>query len=771
MKKIVLELLLFFVVNIAFSQTQFTKDALTYEIISENQVKVIGCQISATTVNIPESVSPENSSINYTVTTIGNLAFDNCVYITNITIPNTITKIEKNAFKRCKGLSSITLPNTITSIDSNTFHSCESLTTINIPNTITNISHQAFAYCTSLNSITLPENATIAIDAFYNTGTTITINDVTYGGNDTINVGEDYKFTNIGFITFYLGEETYHTTEASVVKCNKNKIGHFSIPDSITYNNNTYPVTVIKKDAFYNCTKLTSITINKAIKSIETEAFFESNKLDSVICQSPLAPKLGSQVFRGTSISKKLIIPFEADYNTWTEAYDWKRIYHLIEENDTITLANDFTITNKKRIINNGVLKIPYGKQLINQTENNITGIIEIETDILSNTHWSMIGAPFSNYKLDAIKQGSRDVSVSTFDYTTGNWSEEWATIETQIEKGEGFLLWSFAEEKSIFTTDAEGEAENYILNNENEITLTKTLTTYSNGNWIALANPYLFKIDVSKFIARNRAKLQGQDGIYKLNNNGEFQYITQGEINPTEGFFVNYENPEAQTITFAKNQRLIPAKAEKKKEYIKIKMQDSEKETELLFCHNQDAKASYDVFDANKLFSLTETTEPYFLTENIALVKEEVNILPYTATINIRNHQSKEITLSVENIPEGISVFLLDNGYDVKMNNGEKYTTRITEGENANRFQLLVKKAHKIESIEAEEITIENKNREITIHSPNNNFIVKIYNTIGQEIFSTKERNFTLDKALSGAYLIKLQSNRNSKSKKIIIY
>ncbi len=250
MKKIFLELLLFFVANIAFSQTQFTKDALTYEIISENQVKVIGCQISATTVNIPESVSPENSSTNYIVTTIGNSAFDNCVYITNITIPNTITKIETNAFKRCKGLSSITLPNTITSIDSNTFHSCESLTTINIPNTITNISHQAFAYCTSLSTITLPENATIAMNAFDNIGNTITINDVTYGGNDTINVGEDYRFTNIGFATFHLGNETYHTTEASVVKCNKNKIGHFSIPDSITYNNNTYPVTVIKKTPF-----------------------------------------------------------------------------------------------------------------------------------------------------------------------------------------------------------------------------------------------------------------------------------------------------------------------------------------------------------------------------------------------------------------------------------------------------------------------------------------------------------------------------------------
>ena len=58
---------------------------------------------------------------------------------------------------------------------------------------------------------------------------------------------------------------------------------------------------------------------------------------------------------------------------------------------------------------------------------------------------------------------------------------------------------------------------------------------------------------------------------IDKLNNNGEFQYITQGEINVTEGFFVNYVSSSEQTVTFAKNQRLTTAKAEKKKQYIKL--------------------------------------------------------------------------------------------------------------------------------------------------------------------------------------------------------
>ena len=293
-------------------------------------------------------------------------------------------------------------------------------------------------------------------------------------------------------------------------------------------------------------------------------------------------------------------------------------------------------ITNRVGLINNGVLRIPYGKQLIDTTNGNISGIIEVETDILSNSHWSFVGAPFSGYKLDAIKPGSRDVSVLTFDYTTEEWNNQWATIDTTIETGEGFILWSFAEEATVFTTKPNSEAENYTLNN------TDLILTKQSGNWLALANPYTFKIDVSKFIADNQNKIQGQDGIYIINSSGEFQYITQGEINLTQGFFVNYANEGEDTVIFSKSQRQTNAKTEKKKEYITIKMKEGERESQLFFSLNPNAKTEYDIYDANKLFSLNQITEPYFLTANKALIKEEVNTLPYTAKINVKSYEKK---------------------------------------------------------------------------------------------------------------------------------
>ena len=792
MKKIVFLFFALLLANFVIGQETFQIENLTYKISSSNTVEVYDCETSATSVTIPESVIAPNNSTTYnvtsigekafqynysleqveipnSVTTIGNSAFHNCTKLKEIIIPNSVTTIGKNAFQKCNNLPSITLSNTLTSIDSNAFLDCSSLTTIVIPNSVTSIAHQAFANCSSLTSVTLPENATIAINAFDNAGKRDTINGVVYSGNDTLNVS-NYKFTNTGFLTFHLGNETYQTTEASIEYCDRNKIGAFIIPESITHNGVSLSTTVIKDDAFANCANLTSITIGKEIKSIGNEAFYGCKNLGSIICLATTAPKLGSQVFNKTSNNRKLITPFSSNYNFWKSYITWSKTNYLIQENDTITLESDFMITNKVGLINNGVLRIPYGKQLIDTTNSVITGIIEIETPILPTDKWSFVGAPLSDYKLDAIKRGTRDVAVSTFDYTTGNWSNEWATIATPIETGEGFLLWSFANEPTVFTTDSEGDLPDYTLNNAQEIIVTKNLTTYQNGNWFALANPYTFKLDVDSIISQNKTKIQGQDGIYKLNNNGEFQYITEGEINVTEGFFLNYANSGKDTVSFSKTQRKRNAKTEKKKEYITLKLQDKERETQLLFSHNEKAKTNYDIFDANKLFSLTEITEPYFLTDGVALVKEEVDKLPYTATLNVRSAESKEVQFRVDNIPENITVFLLDNGQEILMNNSAEYTTTITEGKNAERFQLLVKKQQRLEEIKTNEIAIKNNNREIYIETSLDNLQVKVFNSLGQEIFSTKEKIFTLNKLSAGAYLIKAYNKNTIQTAKIII-
>lgn len=289
----------------------------------------------------------------------------------------------------------------------------------------------------------------------------------------------------------------------------------------------------------------------------------------------------------------------------------------------------------------------------------------------------------------------------------------------------------------------------------------------------MALANPYTFKLDVAEFLEDNTAIKQELQGrcVYRLNEEGAFDPAFDGAINLTEGFFVNFANPGDNTATFNKDQRHIGAKKSiAKKDYLKLTMKDGNKERELYFAQNEEAKQEYDIFDANKLFAPIEITEPYFVTDGVALVKEEVKELPYYATLNIKNYDSKEVTFRVDNIPEDVYVYLLDNGQDIKMNGGVKYTTNIAVGENEDRFKLLIKKARRIAEEITTDIYVHNSNRYVTITTTQKDLKIEVYNTLGQKVFETNKYNFYLDNVPSGTYILKIHNKHARKNAKIVI-
>ena len=117
-------------------------------------------------VVIPSSVT--NNGTIYSVTSIGNDAFENCSGLTSVTIPNSVTSIGEWAFWECSGLTSVTIGNSVTSIGEAAFSWCSSLTSVTIPNSVTSIGERAFAWCSSLTSVTIGNSVTsIGNDAFY----------------------------------------------------------------------------------------------------------------------------------------------------------------------------------------------------------------------------------------------------------------------------------------------------------------------------------------------------------------------------------------------------------------------------------------------------------------------------------------------------------------------------------------------------------------------------------------------------------------------------
>ena len=95
----------------------------------------------------------------YTVTAIGNNAFDGNEKITSVTIPGTVKEIRQYAFRGCKNLKKITLQEGVESIGYYAFAGCTNLTEVNLPSTLNYIENLAFRSCVNLEQIVIPENA------------------------------------------------------------------------------------------------------------------------------------------------------------------------------------------------------------------------------------------------------------------------------------------------------------------------------------------------------------------------------------------------------------------------------------------------------------------------------------------------------------------------------------------------------------------------------------------------------------------------------------
>jgi hypothetical protein len=191
---------------------------------------------------------------------------------------------------------------------------------------------------------------------------------------------------------------------------------------------------------------------------------------------------------------------------------------------------------------------------------------------------------------------------------------------------------------------------------------------------------------------------------------------------------------------------------------------------SKLYFAHNEQAEQGYDIFDADKLFAMTEMTEPYFVTEGISLVKEEVAELPYYATMNVRSFEHDSVSFVANNIPEGYSVSIIDGEETIELTENSAYSTLVSRGENANRFKLLIKKSVGLGEVEELEVEITNSNRLVNVSSTETDLQIEVYNALGQKVFATKDRNFTLNNVSAGAYMIKAFNNKASKTQKIVI-
>ena len=265
-------------------------------------------------VVIPESVEHEGAA--YSVTSIGEKAFNYCSGLTSVTIPNSVTSIGSYAFQRCSGLTSVIIPNSVTSIGLGTFATCSGLTSVTIPNSVTSIGDDAFYGCSGLTSVIIPNSVTsIGLGTFAACSglTSVTIpNSVTSIGEKAFYYCSGLTSVTIGNSVTSIGERTFegcsgltsvHISDIAAW-CNIKFDGYNSNPLSYAHhlylngeevNDLVIPnsVTSIGEYAFDGCSGLTSVTIGNGVTRIWYGAFYGC-MLQTIVCKAIKPAELGS---------------------------------------------------------------------------------------------------------------------------------------------------------------------------------------------------------------------------------------------------------------------------------------------------------------------------------------------------------------------------------------------------------------------------------------------------------------------------------------------
>lgn len=239
---------------------------------------------------IPETVTL--NYVSYSVTGIGDRAFDRGYYVTSVIIPNSIISIGDYAFQGCN-FTSFTIPNSVISIGDYAFDNCSSLISITIGNSVERIGNYAFAGCSSLPSIDIPSCVqSIGTLPFSGCRNLPIIDNCRYAGTYLVEVIDiTLSSYSIQEGTVWIGDGAFHNCSNLTSIDLPNTVKHiesmaFDGCYSLTSINIPDGVLSIKNQAFYDCHNLTSITIPNSVTYIGTYAFRYCHRLSSSIYNS-----------------------------------------------------------------------------------------------------------------------------------------------------------------------------------------------------------------------------------------------------------------------------------------------------------------------------------------------------------------------------------------------------------------------------------------------------------------------------------------------------
>jgi hypothetical protein len=307
------------------------------------------------------------------VTNIGNQAFINCNKITSINIPEGVTNIGDYAFGSCTGLTSIIVPNSVTYIGYHVLFGCSSLQSITLPfvgNQVCTANDHcfpfgyvfgrsvynggmvtkqtygssrytetdfyyipaslkevvitgdnyipcgAFSNCNGLTSVTIASGASIGFGAFTGCSSLQSITlPLIFEGDNEHNISTcSYTLGYIFGTTRYDGsnpitQNYYANPFSNVASVTTTYYIPASLRKIVIVGNND-----IRSGTFYDCSRLTTITIPESITNIGSYAFYGCSGLTSICCEGSSQPTYQSNSF--TNVGKTIPVCVSAEYSS-----------------------------------------------------------------------------------------------------------------------------------------------------------------------------------------------------------------------------------------------------------------------------------------------------------------------------------------------------------------------------------------------------------------------------------------------------------------------
>ena len=267
----------------------------------------------------------------------------------------TVTGIGENAFNGCENVTSIIISEGVQTIETSAFMSCRGLKSVELPASLTTIGFWSFAFCDNLSYVIYKAENPVEIDrtAFCS-------------GNSVLNGVESYNYSSAilyvpngvlanyqnttgwdSFPTIFQGERNEAkvgdlkyayasgSLEAAVIRDDYSSLESVNIPSTVTIDGAVYAVKAIGNAAFRENQQITSVTFNEGLVLICKDAFSICSQ--AVFNSLPTTIKfIGNNSFCSCNRIEEIIIP-EGCAVIESMAFAWCGNIEWIELPSTLT--------------------------------------------------------------------------------------------------------------------------------------------------------------------------------------------------------------------------------------------------------------------------------------------------------------------------------------------------------------------------------------------------------------------------------------------------